>query len=123
MTWLKDIPEWVPTVLVTPLVLGVGWLFKTRRADRLAHEAEIKAERAAHALEIRELRASYDAKLEAANGKVESLLNDAIAREKEATKAAAEDAELVRQRMEISRATNDLLRELARDRARKGGDA
>lgn len=101
MTWLKDVPEWLAPTLLTPLVLGIGWLFKTRRDDRLAE------------------RAAYEAKIEALQAKVESLLNDAIAREKESTKAVAEDAEMSRQRIEVWRTTNEVLAQLARALAKK----
>ena len=41
--------DWIPVVLaiVTSTMIGIGWLFKTRRADHLRKELDLKLEKLA----------------------------------------------------------------------------
>lgn len=70
-------PEWVQNLIMTALgsttlAGGIGWWFKTRREDRNKEDARTEATRAA-----------LETRVEKLNDKVESLLRDAIARERE----------------------------------------
>lgn len=50
--------DWIPVILavVGPLLVGIGWMFKSRREDRLRAELERKAEKLKDLAKIEELQ-------------------------------------------------------------------
>lgn len=86
----------------TAITGGVGWWFKTRRDDRIAKDARTQADMDA-------LRAR-DEKLQA---KIESLLMDAIARERENNSQMSERIEMDAKQNEVIVAATATLKECA----------
>lgn len=50
--------DWIPVILgiLTPSILGMGWVFKTRREDRLAKDLERKQDKLKDLAKIEELQ-------------------------------------------------------------------
>jgi hypothetical protein len=79
--WLKDL---VVQILGSTAILGgVGWLFKSRRDDRLAVEARVEAERKAELDRLRADLREEKARSEGLQAKVYSLLVDATTKAEE----------------------------------------
>lgn len=99
---MPGLEVWIPVVLaiVTPALAGVGWWFKAWRDDRTAREAR-------HRVVVDVLEARND-KLQ---GKVESLLMDAIAREREANAQMIDRIAMDRQQNVVAAAMTVALKE------------
>lgn len=97
--------EWIPVILavVTPTIAGIGWLVKVRWDRRIAQEAA----REAHVKGLQE--------------KVESLLHDAVAREKEFFARAAARIEMDVQLKDLIAANTAALTQFAVLLAKLGG--
>lgn len=48
--------DWIPVILalITPTIIGIGWVFKTRREDRLRKELDIKTKELGYLAKIEE---------------------------------------------------------------------
>lgn len=94
---LSGIPDsaWaIIATVVTGALAGIGWMAKSRREDRLRAEAKL-AEEQKEAIRLRrEERDKYEARIEALQLKVQSLLGDAIAREREYAESMLARADL-----------------------------
>lgn len=80
-------PAWLSNeavlALITAVTGGIAWWFKGWRDDRIKRELTQQA-----------IVESRDAKIEALQGKVESMLMDAVARERETNALRAERLEM-----------------------------
>lgn len=93
-------PEWAKDLLLAllgsaPILGGIGWLFRVRREDRLAREKKA---------------AEHVEKLQA---KVESLLMDAIARERDQARRFEERLAMDAKQVEVVAANTAALKDAA----------
>lgn len=109
-------PQWLMELFFavigsTALTGGVGWWFKTRRDDR-NREAD----------RLAQLHATLEARVEKLQAKVESLLMDAIARERESNAQLADRIDMDKQQNEVIAAATAALKEATTALARMKGD-
>lgn len=100
-------PEWAMQLLLAligsaSVTGGIGWFFRSRRDDRKEEEARRSA-----------IYAASEARCEKLQGKVESLLMDAIARERENNAQMSERIEMDAKQNEVILAATGTLKECA----------
>lgn len=107
--------DWIPVILalitavVTPTVIGIGWWFKSKRED-------LKAERERHRAELERLCAiiaSQEIKEEKLQQKIENLLMDSIARERENSQQNRERLDMDAKQIAVVSAATAALKESA----------
>lgn len=108
-------PEWALQLILAvigsaSITGGVGWIFKTRRDDRIAEEARRQAE-----------KRSLEERAEKLQAKVESLLMDAFARERENNAQMAERIAMDKQQNEVIVAATAALKEATAALAKRDG--
>lgn len=99
-------PEWTKEIVLALIVAitgGVGWLFKSWREDRKAKHDTASAE-----------KRSLEERAERLQGKVESLLMDAIARERESNAQMVDRIAMDKQQNEVIAAATAALNAMAR---------
>lgn len=107
-------PDWLQNLIIAALssatvASGVGWWFKSRREDRKEENARKEATRLALEARVEATRIALEQRVERLNDKVESLLRDAIAREREVIGQTRERIEMdAKQNVVIEAATTAL---------------
>jgi hypothetical protein len=119
-------PEWVQTIIMaalgsTTLAGGIGWWFKTRREDRNKEDARKESVRLALESRTEATRVALEARVEKLNDKVESLLRDAIARERDVINQNRERMAMDQNQKEVIQAATTALKEATVTMARLKG--
>jgi hypothetical protein len=111
-------PDWVQNLIIaafgsTTLAGAIGWWFKSRREDRKEENARKEATRLALEARTEATRLALEARIEKLNDKVESLLRDAIARERETIAQNEERLAMDQKQNEVISAATTALKEAA----------
>jgi hypothetical protein len=109
-------PDWAQELLLavlgsTTFAGAVGWWFKSRREDRKEEDARKEAVRLALEGRTEAMRLALEARVEKLNDKVESLLRDAIAREREVIDRDRERIDMDAKQNEVISAATTALKE------------
>lgn len=109
-------PDWVQNLIIaafgsSTLAAGIGWWFKSRREDRKEESARKEAVRLALEARTEAIRLALEGRVERLNDKVESLLRDAIAREREVIGQTRERIEMDEKQTKVIEAATTALKE------------
>lgn len=109
-------PDWVQNLIIaafgsSTLAGAIRWWFKSRREDRKEKDARSEAIRLALEARTEATRVALETRVEKLNDKVESLLRDAIAREREAINQTRERMEMDAKQNEVISAATSALKE------------
>lgn len=109
-------PDWVQNLIIaafgsTTLAGAIGWWFKSRREDRKEADARREATRLSLEARTEAMRIALESRVERLNDKVESLLRDAIAREREVITQNEERLDMDKKQLEVITAATTALKE------------